>query len=125
MRNTILKYVSSVRETKKWKTREEPNLGTKQLRIDVPMSPAAARQVRVKQQDVNKAITDFIVEGIHPLSTVEEPAYVSLLSTLNPSISGMSRPKLIRLLTNDNALLKTNLKAKLEELDYVCLTADI
>ena len=41
---------------------------------------ASARK-KVCQTDVDKAIQEFIVQGIHPLSTVEQPAFVKLISS--------------------------------------------
>lgn len=36
---------------------------------------------KVKQTEVDKAVADFIVHGIHPLSTVEQPAFINLISS--------------------------------------------
>ena len=39
------------------------------------------QQDEVSQQDVDNGISDFIVQGIHPLSTVEQPAFIRLVSS--------------------------------------------
>ena len=86
MIHTIHEYVSLVRDSKKRKDPVEPKstatMPTKQLRIDAAMSSSGqpTKSLQVKQHDIDKAVMKFIVEGIHPLSTVEEPAFVSLMS---------------------------------------------
>ena len=35
----------------------------------------------VSQVDVNNAVSNFIVQGIHPLATVEQPAFIKLVSS--------------------------------------------
>lgn len=36
---------------------------------------------KLKQEEVDDAVSDFIVQGIHPLATVEQPAFHKLVSS--------------------------------------------
>lgn len=82
MMNKVQQHVNSVRESKKRKTTEEScSRGSKQPLIYAKLTSISQspEHPRVKQQDVDKAVAEFIVQGIHPLATVEQPAFVSLL----------------------------------------------
>jgi len=50
----------------------------------------------VSQTEVDQLVTSYVVKGMHPLSVVEEPAFVELVTGLCPSANVMSRRTLGR-----------------------------
>ncbi len=60
---------------------EDPNdqAAPKQLKLwDTP---------RVTQKGVDERLVDFVVNGVHPLSVVEEPGFQRLIKYLQPNAS--------------------------------------
>lgn len=78
MIQTVQKYVATNRKRK-------ASLGgsgaSKQQKTMTIEESFAANPKRVKQVDVDKSIAEFIVQGIHPLATIEQPAFVKLVTS--------------------------------------------
>lgn len=78
---------------------------------------------RKEQREFNKDIVAFVVKGLHTLSIVQEPAFVSIFPRFGVDV--MSRFTLRRKIeTTYNQCVKTLIKTY-RGVEYICLTADI
>ncbi|MCI4442764.1 MAG: hypothetical protein JHC39_04585 [Lentimicrobium sp.] len=79
----------------------------------------------VTQATVDKLITNFIIKGMHALSTVEQPEFIELVTGLCASAIVLSRRTLGRRI-NDSFEVKMNeIKEQIAKVQTVCTTADI
>jgi len=79
----------------------------------------------VSQTEVDQLVTSYVVKGMHPLSVVEEPAFVELVTGLCPSANVMSRRTLGRRVDD---MFKSKMLVVKDELckhEHVCTTADV
>uniref|UniRef100_A0A9J7X2D1 Transposase n=1 Tax=Cyprinus carpio carpio TaxID=630221 RepID=A0A9J7X2D1_CYPCA len=67
---------------------------------------------------------NFICEGLHPFSLVEQPAFKELLLTLNPQCKVISRPTLRTRIDEAANQLKKTLLSHLSKVSYVATTTD-
>jgi hypothetical protein len=79
----------------------------------------------VTQKELDSLIKNFIVEGMHSLSTVEQPAFVKLVEAPNPLLSVMSRRTLGRRIEEDYTTRIFDVKRELKNQLFICTTADI
>ncbi len=104
------------------RTLEPPEIPTKQAKISDVMAVGANK--RVPQAKVDKLMINFICEGLHPFSLVEQPAFKELLLTLNPQCKVISRPTLRTRIDGAANQLKKTLVSHLSKVSYVATTTD-
>lgn len=78
----------------------------------------------VTQERFDKLILNFIIQGLHPLYTVERPEYIDLFREILPSRHLMSRRTLGRMLEDEYISMKSTLSKILSEQTHVCTTTD-
>ncbi|KAB0795331.1 hypothetical protein PPYR_12170 [Photinus pyralis] len=78
----------------------------------------------VPQASVNRCIVNFFVTNMIPLHVVESDTFNTLIKTLNPSKSTISRRTLGRRIADSHTLLKQRLIKILDKIDWVATTAD-
>lgn len=83
-----------------------------------------ARNPVISQQRFDKLILNFIVQGLHPLHTVERPEFVDLFKEILPYRHLISRRTLGRILDDEYSSMKRTLTEKLSTLSHVCTTTD-
>lgn len=99
-----------------------PGIPCKQPRMSEVMIVGANR--RVPQAKVNKLIANFICEGLHPFSVVEQPSFKELLLTLNPQCKVMSSLNLQGRIEGAATQMKHTLLSHLSKVSYVATTTD-
>uniref|UniRef100_A0A673B404 BED-type domain-containing protein n=1 Tax=Sphaeramia orbicularis TaxID=375764 RepID=A0A673B404_9TELE len=78
----------------------------------------------ISQQRFDKLILNFIVQGLHPLQTVERPEFVELFKEILPYRHLISRRTLGRMLDDEYSSMKRTLTEELSTLTHVCTTTD-
>ncbi|XP_072530968.1 zinc finger BED domain-containing protein 4-like [Salminus brasiliensis] len=117
----MLKAYSDFVATRK-RTLEPLGAPSKQAKITHVMAVGANR--RVPQAKVNKLMINFICEGLHPFSVVEQPAFKELLLTLNPQCKVMSIPAVRARIEAAAIEMKKTLMSHLSKVSYVATTTD-
>ncbi|KAM7285269.1 uncharacterized protein ISCGN_032223, partial [Ixodes scapularis] len=80
---------------------------------------------QLTQPKVDNLIVKFVVDGLHSLSTVEEPGFIQLVTGLRPGTSVMSRRSLGRRIDEEWEKFLDDAREKLSGQSYVATTADI
>ncbi len=89
---------------------------TKQLKLwDTP---------HVTQKGVDERLVDFVVNGPHPLSVVEEPGFQRLIKYLQPNASVMVRNTMKSRIDKATTEMKENLKAAMHDVEFIGTTTD-
>uniref|UniRef100_A0A3Q1H5D8 HAT C-terminal dimerisation domain-containing protein n=1 Tax=Acanthochromis polyacanthus TaxID=80966 RepID=A0A3Q1H5D8_9TELE len=78
----------------------------------------------ISQERFDKLILNFIIQGLHPLHTVERPEYRDLFREVLPSRHLVSRRTLGRMLDDEHLSVKTTLSKTLSKQKHVCTTTD-
>ena len=76
------------------------------------------------QENFNKLVLHFVIQGLHPLWTVERPEYIELFREILPSRELVLRRTLGRLLDDQYSLVKSTLVKILSKQNHVCTTTD-
>lgn len=79
----------------------------------------------VSQATVDKLITNFVVKGMHALSTVEQPEFIELVTGLCCSATVMSRRTLGRRIDDSFNDKLQQIKDTIAKVQTVCTTADV
>ena len=80
--------------------------------------------IRVAQGEIDKLLVNFICEGLHPFSLVEQPAFKKSISTLNPQCKVLSKPTLMKRIEGAVSHMKTNLISHLSKVSYIATATD-
>ncbi|KAL7388566.1 hypothetical protein ABVT39_016262 [Epinephelus coioides] len=102
----------------KRKQDEDPNdqAASSQLKLwDTP---------RVAQKGVDERLVDFVVNGLHPLSVVEEPGFQRLIKYLQPNASVMVRNTMKSRIDKATTEMKENLKVAMHDVEFIGTTTD-
>ncbi|XP_076044376.1 zinc finger BED domain-containing protein 4-like isoform X2 [Oratosquilla oratoria] len=126
LRDEILHCVTNMLTDMKWK----PNTGSllsssSQQRSTASDSITKHNYYKVSQEEVNSALMTFIVQGIHPVSLVEDPAFKNLVKTLNSDIDVMSQHELVHYIKELELDQKEKIKARIQQQQYICSSIDI
>ncbi|XP_060742575.1 uncharacterized protein LOC132856807 isoform X2 [Tachysurus vachellii] len=114
-------YENCIAQRRKRKETPCSSNSSKQCRIDQVISGGAKQ---VPQSTVDKLVINFICEGLQPFSVVEQPAFKTLINTLQPGATVMSRPT-VRLRIQEAAMhVKKAITARLSKVEFVSTTAD-
>lgn len=79
---------------------------------------------RVSQASVDKVIMNFVIQGLHPLSVVEQQGFQALVLHLQPDVSVMSRGSVKNRVEKAALVMKNNLKAALGKIEFIATTTD-
>jgi len=120
---------------KKFEEERKQSVGEKRKRDDVLDARKQPRIVSfcrgtasytVTQDRVDELVIEYIVSEMRPLSAVEKPSFVRLVKGLCPSAEVMSRKTVVsKRILEDYPKMEEELKKNLDEVKYVCTTADI
>ncbi|KAM7296462.1 uncharacterized protein ISCGN_021620 [Ixodes scapularis] len=80
---------------------------------------------QLTQLKVDNLIVKFVVDGLHSLSTFEEPGFIQLVTGLRPRTSVMSRRSLGRRIDKEWEKFLDDAREKFSGQSYVATTADI
>lgn len=78
-----------------------------------------------KQERINKLLLDFIVSEALPLRTVESESFRNLIREIDPRVEIFCVKTLKKLLVEEFGKFKAEIQLKFENVESVCLTADI
>nr|XP_033803666.1 uncharacterized protein LOC117362041 isoform X2 [Geotrypetes seraphini] len=104
---------------------EELNLRTKKICISNESASCSNRVFVLTQRKVDALITDFIIEDMQSLNVVEQPAFIKLIQSLQPSKAVLSRRSLVSTIEKRYSVMCNNLAAHFTSVRYFCTTADI
>uniref|UniRef100_A0A8C5EBT5 HAT C-terminal dimerisation domain-containing protein n=1 Tax=Gouania willdenowi TaxID=441366 RepID=A0A8C5EBT5_GOUWI len=104
----LAKYLRLNDERKKSLTKRGPPPPSTPTQVKLTLFSKGPAVSFVSQQQVDKLVLDYIVGDLQPLSKVEKPSFIKLVTGLQPS-------------RHENI---SDLKNELSEVDAVCTTAD-
>ncbi|XP_041852003.1 uncharacterized protein LOC121646934 isoform X2 [Melanotaenia boesemani] len=90
----------------------------------------AAKQVKlwetkkVSQKSVDDAIISFVIQGLQPLSVVEQPGFKDLVQHLQPGVSVICRGTVKNRVVKATQDMKKNLKAAMSKVQFIATTTD-
>lgn len=78
----------------------------------------------MSQKIVDDAIINFVVQGLHPLSIVQQQGFQTLVHHLQPDVVVMSRGTIKNKVEKTTLEMKNNLKAAMNEVEFIATTTD-
>lgn len=78
----------------------------------------------MSQKSVDNHIVDFVVQGLHPLSVVEEEALQHLVHHLQPNAKVMARNMMKSKIEKATQEMKKNLKVAMRDVEFIGTTTD-
>lgn len=79
---------------------------------------------RVSQKSVDEAILNFVIQGLHPLSIVQQQGFKTLVHHLQPDVVVMSQGTMKNKVEKATLEMKNNLKAAMREIEFIATTTD-
>lgn len=79
---------------------------------------------RVSQRSVDEAILKFVIQGLHPLSIVQQQGFKTVVHHLQPDVVVMSRGTMKNKIETVKLEMKKNLKAAMSEVEFIATTTD-
>ncbi|OXA54199.1 Zinc finger BED domain-containing protein 1 [Folsomia candida] len=113
-----------IKKKKKELKEQTTNMSTSQSTL---ISVGFTKEVVKKQTKISNSdqlVLNFIVKGMHPLSTIEQPEFQQLVKGLNPAVNLVSRRKLGRQIADQFNIARSKLITKLQQIKYCCITTD-
>jgi hypothetical protein len=77
------------------------------------------------QARVDALITDFVIEDLQSMSVIEQPAFIRLIQSLQPTKKLINRKALVISIEKRFAVMKEKLATDFESCPYFCTAADI
>ncbi|KAG1924762.1 zinc finger BED domain-containing protein, partial [Pimephales promelas] len=114
-------YEDCIAQRSKRKKETTSSSSSKQRRIDQMISGGAKQ---VSQATLDKLVINFICEGLQPFSVVEQPAFKTMINTLHPSATLMSRPTVLLRIQEAAMHVRKAITAKLRNVEFVSTTTD-
>ena len=115
-----IKVYNDLVAARKW-TLEPEITSSKQAKIS---DLAVGGTQHVPQAKFDQVLIDFICEGLHPFTVVEQPAFKELVSTLNPRCKIISRPTLRATIQAASTQMKKAVVSHLSAVSYVATTTN-
>lgn len=78
----------------------------------------------MSQASVDKVIINFVIQGLHPLSVVEQQGFQALVHHLQPNVSVMSRGTVKNRVEKAVLVMKNNLKTAFGKIEFIATTTD-
>lgn len=115
---------------------DETNASTSTVESSASGCPSPTKQQKldfsrptptVSGEDLNKLVAGYIVEDMLPISTVDSPSFRRIIEKIptHNNVRLPHRKTFASYLEREYATMEANLKAELEEVDFVSTTADI
>lgn len=101
-----------------------PKGSQRQMKAQPSKQPKLWETRRVSQASVDKVVMDFVIQGLHPLSVVEQQGFQALMLHLQPDVSVMSRGTLKHRVEKATLVVKNNLKTALGKTEFIATTTD-
>lgn len=79
---------------------------------------------RVSQTSVDEFIINFVAQGLHPLSVVQQEGFKTRVNHLQPDVTVMSPGTLKNRVGKAAEEMKKNLKAAMSEVEFIATTTD-
>lgn len=99
--------------------------GTRPASVNPFTMAEKGKMTKEKQDECHRAVTNFVVKGLLPFSTVEAPWWREMIRALNPRYQPPSRDMLSNtLIPAWYAVEKGNVKRELQDVRDVAVTAD-
>ncbi|XP_041825222.1 uncharacterized protein LOC121655155 isoform X1 [Melanotaenia boesemani] len=114
--NHVERYKSLTSTTLKRKSVSSEEGSSKQLKL--------WEMRRVSQKSVDQYIINFVIQGLHPFSIVEQPGFRALLNHLQPDLTVMSRGTIKNHIDKATDEMKNNLKAAMSDIEFIATTTD-
>ncbi|XP_033480950.2 E3 SUMO-protein ligase ZBED1-like isoform X1 [Epinephelus lanceolatus] len=84
-----------------------------------------AQLTKEKVEEIHRAVTKFVVQGLHPFSTVESPSFREMTTALNPRYQPPSRDDISNtFIPAWYSVEKSNVIQKLAQVNKVAITCD-
>jgi KRAB domain-containing zinc finger protein len=121
--NKFNEICSTCNKRKSNEVSETPQKQAKKQKVDVMITGAANANL-VSQAKVNELVVGFITEGLMPFSVVEMPSFKALVTGLQPNRSVISRPTVMKRISEKATLAKQNIKGAMVKVQHVATTTD-
>ena len=109
----------------RYKTLTAPTLKRKSTSDEGPSKQLKLWETkRVSQKSVDEAIMNFVIQGLHPLSIVQQQGFKTLVYYLQLDVVVMSRGTMKNKVEKATLEMKNNLKAARSEVEFIATTTD-
>ena len=78
----------------------------------------------MSQASVDKAVLNFVVQGLHPPHIVQQQGLLDLVKHLQPNTNVMTRNTVVNKVTKASVEMKRKLKAALSDVQFIATTTD-
>jgi hypothetical protein len=92
--------------------------------LQTTLPQAISKDKPLTQKEADKLILRYIVDSLSPISHVEHPSFVALVSSLAPHVKVCSRQTLSRRIRDEDKVMKSGIEEALRSASSICLTAD-
>ena len=119
------KALKSSERLKRSATTDELEAGPSDMKKAKMTQSLLLKSCNIQQNKVDDLILNYIISEMRPLSTVEKPSFIALVSGLAPSRTVACRKTVKARINKNYEVMRSNLKSELAIVSYACTTADI